>query len=796
MTSLLTAIRARISSRIACAAAVTAMCAVALGLRVIPRYNIVFAGDWVRFAENDPWYHMRLVENLLHNFPNLITFDPFTVFPHGQDVWFAPFYDLLLGLVVWLIGAGSPGRHLMEVVGAYFPAVLGALTVVPVYFLGRELFGRGAGLLAAGLIAILPGEFFVRSVLGFSDHHVAEILFSTTAILFLVLAVRTARERATDFGHLRHGDWRRFGRPLVFALLAGVFLGFYMLSWVGGLAFVGIIGLYAIVEYLVNHLRGRPTHYLSIVFIPLFLLALVMLSPFRYVAYQDLGAALLGLGILAFALMGGLSWLMARRGLRRVYYPAAVAGLGIAGFGAVYLIAPSLFEFMLIPVVGVFTPGVAARTISEVQPLLSPAGVFTLDIAWRYFTAGFFIAPVSLGLIVWTMVRDRNTDRALLVVWSLVILAATLTQMRFAYYYAVNVALLTGYLSARLLAWSGFFKLRVWETKEGSGPEKIRESRKEKRARKRAERKRGATASGGGYVLPLVTAAVVFFGVFYPNFGHARELAALAALGPSDDWHSALEWMRHETPDPFDDPGYYYQPYDRPPAGESYRYPESAYGIMSWWDYGHWITYIAQRIPNANPHQVGAAEVAGYLIAQDEPSANERLERLGSRYVVIDFSMVMGKFYAIAIWAGEDDSRYLERYYTRGPDGALSHAVVFYPEYYRSMCARLYSFGGHAVVPEDSTMVISYTEEPGLEHKVITAAESFSTYEEAITYLEAQDGPNHRLVGTDPFASAVPLEALEHYEQVFASPSVRGTVGDHTISEVQVFEYRPEGIGH
>ena len=28
---------------------------------------------------------------------------------------------------------------------------------------------------------------------------------------------------------------------------------------------------------------------------------------------------------------------------------------------------------------------------------------------------------------------------------------------------------------------------------------------------------------------------------------------------------------------------------------------------MSWWDYGHLITYIAKRIPNANPFQAGVA---------------------------------------------------------------------------------------------------------------------------------------------------------------------------------------------
>ena len=49
--------------------------------------------------------------------------------------------------------------------------------------------------------------------------------------------------------------------------------------------------------------------------------------------------------------------------------------------------------------------------------------------------------------------------------------------------------------------------------------------------------------------------------------------------------------------------GHYYTIYDK----NSFTYPNSSYGVMSWWDYGHMITYIAQRIPNANPFQAGVS---------------------------------------------------------------------------------------------------------------------------------------------------------------------------------------------
>ena len=64
----------------------------------------------------------------------------------------------------------------------------------PVYFIGRHFYGRIAGATAAILIAILPGEFLSRSLLGFTDHHVTEAFFSTVALLFLMIALRKAGE--------------------------------------------------------------------------------------------------------------------------------------------------------------------------------------------------------------------------------------------------------------------------------------------------------------------------------------------------------------------------------------------------------------------------------------------------------------------------------------------------------------------------------------------------------------------------------------------------------------------------
>ncbi|MFO7967199.1 MAG: hypothetical protein R6U44_06340, partial [Archaeoglobaceae archaeon] len=91
---------------------------------------------------------------------------------------------------------------------------------------------------------------------------------------------------------------------------------------------------------------------------------------------------------------------------------------------------------------------------------------------------------------------------------------------------------------------------------------------------------------------------------FYPTFTMAFEQSKYAGGGINSQWFDTLTWMRTNTPDQEFYDQYYYQVYEPNQEGE-YPYPQETYGVMSWWDYGHWIETIAHRIPNANPFQQG-----------------------------------------------------------------------------------------------------------------------------------------------------------------------------------------------
>lgn len=173
------------------------------------------------------------------------------------------------------------------------------------------------------------------------------------------------------------------------------------------------------------------------------------------------------------------------------------------------------------------------------------------------------------------------------------------------------------------------------------------------------------------------------------------------------------------------------------------------------------------------------------------------LDELGSKYIIIDYEMATYKYYAMVIFA--DKSPFFDVYYK---ETTLEWVEYYYPEYYNSMCSRLYNFGGGAVDSDSGqAYVISYEDrkitdpETGKTYwiKVVTSEATYGelpTYEEAKAYEEAH--PGQRIVGKSPWVSCISLEPLEHYELIHQSETaVIGFKDGRIISYVEIFEYVP-----
>ncbi|WP_407282813.1 oligosaccharyl transferase, archaeosortase A system-associated [Methanolobus sp. WCC1] len=655
---------------------------VAFYIRTVPKASVFISDTFVRFGGNDPWYHLRNVESIIHNFPHVLWFDAYTQFPNGTNQVFAPLFDLVLSTIIWILGAGNPDQNLIYTVSAYYPSILGALVVVPVYFVGKRLFNKKTGLFASILIALSCGQFLSRSIIGFNDHHIAETLLSTVVAMFLIIAIKKADQNKITFSNLKEMNFDAIKPAIPYLILTGIALGAYALAWKGALFFSFIIGVYITIQHVINHMHGKSTDYLAISGMIIFFIALLMVLMTPYLGgTKSLYIKGLIAGIMAFPILTGISIASNQKGLKNYYFPVLIATLSIIGIFAAKLFSQSAYA-LITSVFSYFMRTGGALTVAEASPLLSSGGVFTLQPLWYNFGTLGYISFIALAILIYKAFTKENTpDKTFLIVWTVMIIWAMLQQNRFAYYYSVNAAILSAWIGISILDLAG------WQSLVDSIRSKTFNIKNIK-------------------AMHILSVILILLLMVYPSYSIAMQQNQ-GTGGPNGYWIEATQWLRYNTPDPGLD---YYESYERPETGESYEYPDTAYGVMSWWDYGHWIEVIGHRIPNANPFQQGIGGrrnsieeenqpgASTFFTASSEEEATEVLEavhpdpdKAGARYIVSDVEMATGKFYAMSAWTLDTDDYYVQVQADTG------YMTVPGQRYYNSMEARLHIFDGNGL---------------------------------------------------------------------------------------------------
>jgi oligosaccharyl transferase (archaeosortase A-associated) len=364
------------------------------------------------------------------------------------------------------------------------------------------------------------------------------------------------------------------------------------------------------------------------------------------------------------------------------------------------------------------------------------------------------------------------------------VLFLTLAQNRFADYYAIDIPLLNGYLAAAVLNSAGFRKL------DGQFA--------------------GAKGIARSFMPNIKIAAVVlaiFLLLIYPGFSYSILTAGYPA-GIEQDWLTSTSWLQNNTPSPGLD---LYRIYDFPPKGQ-YPYPAEAYGIMSWWDYGDYIEAIGHRMPNSNPFQEGIGSAttgvpgsSPFFLAENESQSEKVLANidknrspyLNTRYVMIDWEMATGKFYAMTAWSAVPITRYYGIFYE--PQGDQLVPIELYRDhFFETMTARLFFFDG-SETPVTKAFAIAYEiiEQNGTELPVIVEQPKLSeNYSDLLEYVNESKSKGYlsEIVSENTptsISSSLPLEALKHYRLVHESES---TVTYDGQKYVKTFENVPGAV--
>jgi dolichyl-phosphooligosaccharide-protein glycotransferase len=704
-------------------ALLAAIAAIALVIRIYPVYESVLGSGEVNFLETDAFYHVRLVENQVRNYPWRVTLDPYAM-AGGQYVPIAPLYDALTSTAVVLLHGRHATASQIERLAAYGPPVIGMCAVVAAWGLGAMLFGARAGLLGAALLATAPGHFLDRTMLGFVDHHALEAFLTLLTLLALVWAGRAAP------------GWRASVAP---AAVAGAALGLYLLAWASGAFLVAILGAWLLVV-VVQTRRHEEIWTFAQRLLIVSLVALLLVLVFQDSGMYRYGTQILSLSGLAMMALA----VMAASRVPRVH-PATLTLIGAAvtigaSILAVWVWNPALLQQVTSDLLRL-SPDPSRMGVREARPLFMYSGVWRWREPWELFGVNFYIGVLALVLFTHTVWREDRPDYTLVWVFAVASLAATVGQNRFGYYLVPALAIVIGWLGGRVLAWSAWLREPPGEPRH---------------AAVLLQREMALSVVAAIVIVPGVTAAHSMAGAFRGTAAH---------------WLDAAFWLRQHTPEPFAAMGgdYYYARYGS-------QVPTPDYTIMNWWDYGYLITQRARRVPVANPTQEHATRAARFYVETDETRAAAMMHEERARYVLVDFEQlfryapdgrVLGQFEAILDWTGRPRGDYYQVCFRRG-SGGWTPVWLFLERYYRSMIFRLMAGGGAPVAPRKVSVVstVDRVDTAGTSFCELQNEQTFSTYEEAQRVTSSAVIGRHIIAGLDPAVSPFPLEALRAFARI------------------------------
>ncbi len=746
-----------------------------LWIRVRYYDRMIGEGGEPLYRGNDPYYHRRTTEYVIENYPYNMPYEVWSGFDTGTQVGqFGTIFDQVVATVALIVGLGSPSKSTVTLVTVLTPPVIAVLCVPPMYYVGKRLGGRMGGLIGVLVLAITPGQFLSRSVAGVYDHHIAEVLVTLAALAVGMTMLSVAQRDKPIYEFVETREFELLNRPVAWGAGLGAVLALTMLVWPPAVFLLGIYAIFLFFQLSLEFVRGHSPDHVAIPSVVAMLVAALLVAPFitafslettELSPLQPLLALLVAGGA---AFMAGVARLWDGRDLSRTAYPAAVAGVGVVAAAVVAVAAPDTFDFFVrqIERVAGFGSTDTAATVGEAQALDNPVQFFFSSYGLAFYTAMIGVLVIAARAV---FAKRPRAEELLVGVFTVVLVVFTITQLRFDYYLVVGVAATNAFLVGRIFEFIDLEDVRTDVT--NVKPYQV-----------------------------LVVVAILFV-VAGPLVATAAPMSAsnfATRPGEYQDWQGGLEYLSTETPELGEYGGSgprnleYYGTYERT---DDFEYQEGEYGVIAWWDYGHYITYGGERVPVANPFQQHATESADFLLAGNESESIDILEEdsgegSGVRYVMIDYKLGFAgttKYNAPVVFESRHDLNRSDVGITLANRAALQQGQfqtrwgIHTQRAYESMRVRLYQLHGSARGPADFVSRYDVVRGIAVPPEDGQFIQRFNSSEAA---AEAAQGNPNAVHGGLLGQPGERVSALEHFRLVHASePS-----DDPTLDESPLYE--------
>jgi dolichyl-diphosphooligosaccharide--protein glycosyltransferase len=227
---------------------------IAFTLRILPLRWENLAGGTAYLNEFDPYYQYSITQHMVQNgllspyYPTA-WIDTMKWYPNGLDMSSSlPALPMTAAVLYGIASIFGP-IDLMTFC-SILPAFIAVISCLILYFIGKDMGGRGVGLFAALFLALAP-SFLQRSSLGFFDTEIPGVL---GLVLFIFLFMRSMDGNRSLKG------------SMFYSVFAGLALAYFIAGWGAAYYVIGLATLFVFVLVLLKRYTPKMLINYSIVF--------------------------------------------------------------------------------------------------------------------------------------------------------------------------------------------------------------------------------------------------------------------------------------------------------------------------------------------------------------------------------------------------------------------------------------------------------------------------------------------------------------------------------------------------
>ena len=491
---------------------------------------------------------------------------------------------ILYSIISWL----GVNVDLMAFV-SFLPVIMGTLSCLVVYFIGKDVGGKAIGLFAALFLALAP-SFLARTALGFFDTEVPGIL---GLLLFIFLFLRAIEET------------RSLRSSLIYSFGAAAALAYFIMGWGAAYFILDLAALFVFVLILLK----RYTPRLLLSYSLTFGLALFIATKFPYISlgYLTSGPVMPVAGVF---LLLCLSELLRHKISARTKVLLTVAALAtiVGGFIAMWQLG--------------YMEGIAGKFIAVLDPFVRSAAPLIESVAEHRISAwGNIYYELGLGTLfflagLYFALRNPTNRNVFLLLFGATSLYFAASMVRLLVIFAPAFSLLAAIGILGIL--KPFYAL-------------LREAPqiaiKSKRRIARVSKEYSGAAIFLVFILLFTNLAFspqnggvprVYSQAYSPITISAASLPVVPSE-PAQEWLDMLSWTQNNL--------------------------QSTTVVCAWWDYGYWLSILGNVTSLADNATVNGTQIEniGFIFMAPETQSMKMLERYNAKYILVFTTLGIGQ---------------------------------------------------------------------------------------------------------------------------------------------------------